>query len=57
MTEMECIEQMLPEVRRVFTLRKVYGHTHEQIAAEMHLHPARVERDLELAALALMDSV
>lgn len=57
MTEMECIDQMLPEVRRVFTLRKVYEHSPEQIAEELHLHPARVERDLELAALALRDSL
>jgi DNA-directed RNA polymerase specialized sigma24 family protein len=53
MTEMECIDGMLPEVRRVFCLRKVYEHTPAQIAEELHLHPARVERDLELAALAM----
>jgi DNA-directed RNA polymerase specialized sigma24 family protein len=57
MTEMECIEQMPPEVRRVFTLRKVYEYTPAKIAEKLHLPPARVERDLELAALALLDSV
>lgn len=48
----------LPDLKlHVLTLRKVYGHTQEQIAERLHISEAEVEPGFATAACALADAI
>lgn len=49
----DVVESMPPAMRRVFTLRKVYGYTQKEIAAALNISEHTVEQHLFKAARVL----
>lgn len=44
----EAVRQLPPQCRRVFVLKKVYGYTQREIAAELELSESTVEKHVAL---------
>ncbi len=47
----EIIERLTPRVREVFVLRKVYGYTHNEIAAQLNIAVSTVEKHIAQGVL------
>lgn len=46
----ESVEQLPPQARRVFVLKKVYGFTQREIAAELSISESTVEKHVALGS-------
>jgi DNA-directed RNA polymerase specialized sigma24 family protein len=52
-----AVQGMPDLVRQVFTLRRVYGFSHPQIAAHLHISAVDVEINLVTAAKGIADAL